>query len=162
MDKEPMTLHGYEKLSKEFEQLKNVERPAIIKEIEVAAEHGDFKENAEYHAAKEKQRFLDDQLNKMSDLLGRAQIVDPSTFAHDRVSFGSTVVVCDIDSDEEFKYTIVGGVESNPERGYISFGSPLAKQLMGKEEGDEVQAKLPGGSKTFEIIEVLYEPITFN
>ncbi|MDH5464351.1 MAG: transcription elongation factor GreA [Thiovulaceae bacterium] len=162
MDKEPMTEHGYEKLSKDFEYLKNTERPAIVKEIEVAAEHGDFKENAEYHAAKEKQRLIDEQLNTMSDILGKAQIIDPSTLAHDRISFGSTVELCDLNTDEEVKYTIVGGVESAPDIGLISFHSPLAKQLLGKEEGDEVRAQLPGGTKEFEIVSVNYEEITFE
>ncbi len=162
MDKEPMTATGYEKLSKQFEYLKNSERPQIVKEIEIAAEHGDFKENAEYHAAKEKQRLIDEQLNTLSDILGKAQIIDPSTLTHERVSFGSTVELCDLDTDETFVYTIVGGVESDPDRGLISFHSPLAKQLLGKEEGDEFKAKLPGGEKEFEIISVGYKEIDFE
>ncbi len=162
MDKEPMTARGYEKLSKQFEYMKNTERPQIVKEIEIAAEHGDFKENAEYHAAKEKQRLIDEQLNNLSDILGKAQIIDPSTLAHERVSFGSCVELCDLETDEEFTYFIVGGPESIPDKGLISFHSPLAKQLMGKEEGDEVKAKLPGGVKEFEILSVSYKEIPFE
>lgn len=162
MEKEPMTAMGYEKLSKQFEYLKNTERPEIVREIEVAAEHGDFKENAEYHAAKEKQRLLDEQLNKIGDILGIAQIIDPSILAHERVSFGSTVELCDLDTDEEFTYVIVGGPESAPDRGLISFHSPLAKQLMGKVEGDEIVARLPGGTKEYEILSVGYKEINFE
>jgi len=160
--KEPMTKFGYEKLSAEMNYLKNTERPEIVKEIEVALEHGDLKENAEYHAAKEKQRLIDARLNELSDLLGSAQIVDPSELQHARVSFGSTVVLCDMDTDEEITYTIVGGCESNPDVGLISFNSPLAKQILGKEEGDELKAKLPGGVKEFEVLEVKYQEIVFD
>lgn len=162
MQKEPMTKHGYEKLTSELNHLKNVERPAIIKEIEIAKEHGDLKENAEYHAAKEKQRFIDARLNELSDLLGRVHLIEPETLPHERVSFGSTVLLCDMDTDEELSYTIVGSTESNPDRGLISFHSPLAKQLLGKEEGDEVVASLPGGEKEYEVIEVTYKEIVFD
>lgn len=157
-----MTAQGYEKLSKEFEYLKNTERPKIVVEIEVAAEHGDFKENAEYHAAKEKQRLMDEQLNRMSDMLGVAQIIDPSTLTHERVSFGSCVELCDLDTDETFEYIIVGGPEAIPDKGLISFHSPLAKQLLGKEEGDEVRAQLPGGVREFEVVSVSYKEIKFE
>ncbi len=157
-----MTKFGYEKLSAEMNHLKNVERPEVVKEIEVALEHGDLKENAEYHAAKEKQRLIDARLNELSDLLGSAQIVDPSELQHARISFGSTVVLCDTDTDDEVTYTIVGGCESNPDVGLISFNSPLAKQLLGKEEGDEIKAKLPGGIKEFEVLEVKYQEIVFD
>ena len=160
--KEPMTAYGYEKLSFELNDLKNRELPEIVKEIEVALEHGDLKENAEYHAAKEKQRLVDLRLVELADVLGFAQIVDPSALEHARISFGSTVVLCDVDTDSEITYTIVGGCESNPENGLISFNSPLAKQLLGKEEGDEFKAKLPGGVKEFEVLEVKYQEIVFE
>lgn len=160
--KEPMTKYGYEKLSNEFNRLKKVERPAIVIEIEKAMEYGDLKENAEYHAAKDKQRFIDSRLNEISSMLSNAQIVDPSELQHTRVSFGSTIVLVDMDSDEEREYTIVGGCESNPESGLISFNSPLAKQLLGKEEGDEVSVDLPGGTKDFEVVEVKYKEIVFD
>ena len=160
--KEPMTKFGYEKLSAELNDLKNRELPEIVKEIEVALEHGDLKENAEYHAAKEKQRLVDLRLAELSKILTSAQIVDPSVLQHARVSFGSTVVLFDVALDKEITYTIVGGCESNPEMGLISFNSPLAKQLLGKEEGDEFKATLPGGVKEFELLEVKYQEIVFD
>jgi len=160
--KEPMTKFGFEKLSTELNDLKNRELPEIVKEIEVALEHGDLKENAEYHAAKEKQRLVDLRLAELANILGAAQIVDPSVLEHARISFGSTVVLCDMDTDDEITYTIVGGCESNPDEGLISFNSPLAKQLLGKEEGDEFKARLPGGEKEFEVLEVKYQEIVFD
>ena len=144
---EPMTLFGYNKLQAEVKDLKQVKRPQTVKDIEEALEHGDLKENAEYHAAKEQQRIIDGRLADLAELIGNSKIVDPSELEHARISFGSTVVMTDMDTDEELTYTIVGGCESNPDMGLISFGSPLAKQLLGKEEGDEVKVRLPGGEK---------------
>jgi len=159
---EPMTLFGYERLQAEVKELKEVARPAVVKAIEEALEHGDLKENAEYHAAKEAQKNIDNRLAELQDILGNSQIVDPSELEHSKVSFGSTVVMTDLDTDEEVTYTIVGGCESNPDIGLISFNSPLAKQLLGKEEGDEVKVRLPGGEKEFEIDEVKYQEIVFD
>ncbi len=159
---EPMTLFGYEKLQAEVKDLKMVKRPQTVKDIEEALEHGDLKENAEYHAAKEQQRLIDGRLVELSELIGSAKIVDPTELEHTRVSFGSTVVVCDLDTDEEKTYVIVGGCESNPDIGLISFSSPLAKQLLGKEEGDEFKVRLPGGEKELEILEVKYQEIIFE
>lgn len=159
---EPMTLFGYNKLQAEVKDLKEVKRPRCVKDIEEALEHGDLKENAEYHAAKEMQKNIDNRLAELQEIIGNSQIVDPSELAHSKVSFGSTVVMTDLDSDEEVTYTIVGGCESNPDMGLISFGSPLAKQLLGCEEGDEVKVTLPGGQKEFEIEEVKYQDIVFE
>ena len=159
---EPMTIYGYEKLQAEVKDLKEVKRPDVIKAIEEALEHGDLKENAEYHAAKEQQKNIDNRLAELQEILGNAQIVDPSELTHAKVSFGSTVVMTDMDTDEEVTYTIVGGAESNPDAGLISFNSPLAKQLLGREEGDEVVVQLPGGKKEFEIDEVKYQEIIFD
>ncbi|MEA2110483.1 MAG: transcription elongation factor GreA [Campylobacterota bacterium] len=159
---EPMTKFGFERLTNELNRIKTIDRPGVVKAIEEAVEQGDLKENAEYHAAKEQQGSLDDRLNDLTDIIGRAQIVDPSELEHARVSFGSTVVLCNLDTDEEVTYTIVGGCESNPENGLISFHAPLAKQLLGKEEGDDFKAKLPGGQKEFEILEVKYQEIVFD
>ena len=159
---EPMTIYGYEKLQAEVKDLKEVKRPGVVKAIEEALEHGDLKENAEYHAAKEQQKNIDNRLAELQDILGNAQIVDPSELAHSKVSFGSTVVMTDMDTDVEVTYTIVGGCESNPDNGLISFNSPLAKQLLGHEEGDEVKMRLPGGEKEFEIDEVKYQEIVFD
>lgn len=161
MDKEPMTQHGYEKLYNELKHLKEVERPNIVEEIDVARSHGDLKENAEYHAAKEKQVFIESRIGELSDLIQKAQIIDPSNLEHKRVSFGSTVKVMDLDSEDEFEYTLVGRVESNPDRGLISYNSPLAKQLVGKEPEDEVTVRLPGGEKDLEILAVYYKEIHF-
>lgn len=159
---EPMTLFGYEKLQAEVKDLKTVKRPQVVKDIEEALEHGDLKENAEYHAAKETQRYIDNRLAELSEILGNSQIVDPSELAHTKVSFGSTVVMTDLSTDEVVTYTIVGGCESNPDMGLISFASPLAKQLLGHEEGDEVRCRLPNGVKEYEIDEVKYQEIVFE
>lgn len=159
---EPMTLFGYNKLQAEVKNLKSVKRPAVVKAIEEALEHGDLKENAEYHAAKEQQKQIDNRLQELSDIIGSAKIVDPTDLEHAKVSFGSTVVLSDVNTDEEFTYTIVGGCESNPDMGLLSFNSPLAKQLLGREEGDEVKVQLPNGTKEFEIVEVRYQEIVFE
>ena len=159
---EPMTLFGYKKLQSELKELKDFRRPQVIKAIEEALEHGDLKENAEYHAAKEEQKLIDKRLGEIGDLIANSKIVDPSEIEHTRVSFGSTILLCDLDSDEEVTYTIVGGCESNPDIGLISFSSPLARQLMGKEEGDEVKVRLPGGEREFEVVEIKYQEIVFE
>jgi transcription elongation factor GreA len=159
---EPMTLFGYKKLQAEVKDLKEVKRPRTIKDIEEALEHGDLKENAEYHAAKEQQRLIDGRLEELATLISSASIVDPSELEHARISFGSTVVLTDLATDEEVTYTIVGGCESNPDIGLISFASPLAKQLLGLEEGDQVKVKLPNAEKKFEIEEVKYQEIVFE
>jgi len=154
---EPMTLFGYNKLQAEVKDLKEVQRPGVVKAIEEALEHGDLKENSEYHAAKEQQRWIDGRLDELSGIIGNAQIVDPSELKHSKISFGSTIVMTDIDTDEELTYS-----ESNPDVGLLSFYSPLAKQLLGHEEGDEVKVHLPGGEKEFEIDEVKYKEIVFD
>lgn len=159
---EPMTKYGYEKLQAELNHLKLVERPQTVKDIEEALEHGDLKENAEYHAAKEKQRLIDTRMIELAEIISNAQIVDPSQLEHSKVSFGSTVTLSDMNSGEEKTYTIVGGCESNPDLGLISFNSPLAKQLLGREEGDDVKVTLPGGIKEFEIESVTYKEIVFE
>ncbi len=156
MQKEPMLQATYEKLSQELERLKNEERPKIARIIDEARELGDLKENAEYHAAKERQGLMEARITELTDLLGRAQVIDPSKLAHERVSFGSTVCLSCQDTGEEVTYTIVGGQESCPEKGLISFHSPLARALMGKEEGDEVELTLPTGKKAYDIEEISY------
>ncbi len=152
----------YVKLSEELEQLKSVERGVIAKIIDEARELGDLKENAEYHAAKDKQGLMEARIAELTDVVGRAQVVDPSTLAHTRISFGSTVLLIDQATDEEIKYTIVGSQESNPTHGLISIQSPMARALMGKEEGDEVEVVLPSGKKMYDIEEVLYEEIIID
>ena len=159
MDKEPMTLAGYNKITGDLEFLKKTERPETVIALDEARQLGDLKENAEYHSAKEKLKLIDVQIAELSNTISKAVIVDPSSLPHDRVSFGSTINLVDVETDDEFTYTIVGGVESNVEKGLISFNSPLAKQLMGKVEGDEFIATLPGGTKTFEILKVYYKEL---
>lgn len=159
MQKEPMLRATYEKLLLELDQLKNEERGKIAKIIDEARELGDLKENAEYHAAKDRQGLMEARISELGDLVGRAQVVDPSTLAHERVSFGSRVTLIDSDTDEELVYTIVGGQESNPDKGLISIQSPLARELMGKEEGDEISIQLPSGKKQYDIEEVSYQDI---
>jgi len=145
MDKEPMTIAGYNKITGDLDFLKKTERPETVIALDEARQLGDLKENAEYHSAKDKLALIDSQIAELNAVISKAVIIDPSTLPHDKVSFGSTVSLVDVNTDEEFTYTVVGGVESNAEKGMISFNSPLAKQLMGKEEGDEIRATLPGG-----------------
>ncbi len=159
MEKEPMTNKGYEKITKELEFLKTHERPKTVIELDEARQLGDLKENAEYHAAKEKLKLIDVNIAQLGATISKAVIIDPSSLPHDKVSFGSTVQLLDTKTEEEFTYSIVGGIESNADLGFISFNSPLAKQLLGKEEGDEVVAKLPGGVKNFEVLEVYYKEL---
>ncbi|MDY0321916.1 MAG: transcription elongation factor GreA [Arcobacteraceae bacterium] len=157
MDKEPMTKQGYESITGELNHLKSVERPATLIAIEEARQLGDLKENAEYHAAREKLKIIDAKIAELNDTITKAIIIDPATLPHDRVSFGSTIDLVDVESGEEITYTIVGSTESDPANGLISFNSPLAKQLLGKMEGDELKATLPGGIKEFEIERVYYK-----
>ena len=152
----------YKKLSEELEQLKTHERGIIAKIIDEARELGDLKENAEYHAAKDKQGLMEARIAELTDIVGRAQVVDPSTLAHVRISFGSTVQLTDQHTDEEITYTIVGGQESNPTKGLISIQSPMARALLGKEEGDEVTLTLPAGKKVYDVEEVSYIAIVID
>ncbi len=152
----------YNKLSEELEQLKSVERGVIAQIIDEARAQGDLKENAEYHAAKDKQGLMEARISDLTDVVGRAQVVDPSTLAHTRVSFGSTVQLTDQNTEEEISYTIVGGQESKPAKGLISIQSPMARILIGKEEGDEVSLTLPTGKKTYDIEEVSYVEIVLD
>jgi transcription elongation factor GreA len=159
---EPMTKYGHEKLKAELNDLNKVQRPETVEEIDIARSHGDLKENAEYHAAREKLRFIEGRIGELGELLINSQLVDPATYSHDKVRFGSTVKLEDVDSGEELTYAIVGRTESNPDIGLISFHTPLARGLMGKEEGDEVEITLPSGKKEFEILEVSYKEIRFE
>ena len=149
----------FTRLSTELEQLKTVERGKIAHVIDVARELGDLKENAEYHAAKDKQGLMEARILDLTDLVGRAQVIDPATLPHVRVSFGSTVELLDQEDDSEVTYALVGSQESNPDKGLISIGSPMASALLGKEEGDEVEIALPLGKKTFDIESVSYVEI---
>jgi len=152
----------YVKLSEELEQLKTTERGVIAAVIDEARAQGDLKENAEYHAAKDEQGLMEARIAELTDVVGRAQVIDPSTLAHERISFGSTVELIDQNTDEEVVYTIVGGQESNPSKGFISIKSPMARALMGKEEGEEVELMLPAGKKIYDIEEVSYVEINLD
>jgi transcription elongation factor GreA len=152
----------YVKLSEELEHLKTNERGIIAAVIDEARAQGDLKENAEYHAAKDEQGLMEARIVELTDVVGRAQVIDPSTLAHARISFGSTVELIDQDTDEEITYTIVGGQESNPSKGLISILSPMARVLLGKEEGDEVELALPSGKKSYDIEEVSYVEINLD
>jgi len=162
VQKEPMLKITYTKLSKELEQLKSVERNAIAEVIDEARAQGDLKENAEYHAAKEKQGLMEARIAELTDIVGRAQVVEPANSAHTRVSFGSTVDITNQDTEEEITYTIVGGQESNPNKGLISIQSPMSRVLIGKEEGDEIELTLPTGKKKFDIEAVYYKEIVLD
>src|SRR5437016_11444719 len=148
----PMTRPGYEKLKDELEHLKRVERHAITKAIAEARAHGDLSENAEYHAAREKQSFIEGRIAELEAKVGNAEVIDPPT-AGDRVTFASTVLLED-ESGKEIRYQIVGSDETEPARGRISILSPLARTLIGQNVGDRVTAQLPAGKKTFDIVRV--------
>lgn len=156
MEKFPLTKVGFERLEAELKDLKAVQRPNIIAAISEARSHGDLSENAEYSAAKEKQSFIEGRIQDLEAVLSRAQIIDASTVKSDVIRFGATVLVADEDTDVEKEYQIVGDYEADIERNKISVSSPLAKALIGKEEGDTAQYTAPGGSKSFEILEVRY------
>jgi len=147
-----MTRAGYEKLRQELDRLKRVERPAITKAIAEARAHGDLSENAEYHAAREKQSFLEGRLAELEAKVGNAEVIDPPR-SGDRITFGSTVRLED-QSGKEFRYQIVGSDEAEPANGRISILSPLARTLIGKRVGETVTAQLPGGKKTFDVLQV--------
>ncbi len=147
----PMTREGHNRLKEELDRLKRVERPAITRAIAEARAHGDLSENAEYHAAREKQSFVEARINDLESKVGSAEVIEPPT-SGDRVTFGSTVRVED-QSGKESRYQIVGPEESDPASGRLSIMAPLARALIGKKVGDTVTAQLPGGTKTFEILE---------
>jgi transcription elongation factor GreA len=152
-----MTPRGYEALKQELHRLKTVERPANVKDIEEAIAHGDLSENAEYHAAKEKQAHIAGRIAMLDDKIARAQVIESSGQAADRVRFGATVVLSDVENDEEVSYTIVGEDEADAKQGMISVTSPVARALMSKEVGDEVSVKVPKGVRELEILEIRFE-----
>jgi transcription elongation factor GreA len=156
MDKVPMTAEGYRKIEEEIRHLKTVERPAIIAQIAEARTHGDLSENAEYHAAKERQGFIEGRLMELDDLMSRAQVIDTSKLSGDQIKFGATVTVIDEDTEEKAVYQIVGEFEADVKKGRISISSPIARALIGKEQGDTVEVNTPGGGRSYEIVKVKY------
>jgi transcription elongation factor GreA len=157
--KEPISVEGYDLLIEEFKFLLEVEKPKTAQEKLVAAAQGDRSENADYHAAKEKLRFIDKRLFYLNSMIEKSQIIDPSLTPHAKIRFGSSVKLINIDTDEEEIYTICGVLEAEPENGLISIHSPLAKALLGKEAGDEFVLKLPNGKKEYEIEDIFYKNI---
>ncbi len=151
-----MTAEGYQALDAELKRLKTVERPTIIAAIAEARGHGDLSENAEYHAAKERQSFIESKVAEIEDKIARAQIIDVSKLSGKQVKFGATVQILDEDSGEKSKYKIVGEDESDVSKGKISITSPIARALIGKEEGDVVEVMAPGGAKSYEIVKVKF------
>ncbi|MBT2970554.1 MAG: transcription elongation factor GreA [gamma proteobacterium symbiont of Ctena orbiculata] len=158
MSKVPLTAKGAAKLREELQQLKTIERPKVIKAIAEARAHGDLKENAEYHAAREQQSFVEGRIKDIEGKLSHAQIIDVTQLdAGGKVVFGATVVVLELDNDEEFTYQIVGDDEADIKHGLVSISSPIARALIGKQEGDDVFLETPGGPREFEILEIRYE-----
>ncbi|GJM06575.1 MAG: transcription elongation factor GreA [marine bacterium B5-7] len=157
MERIPLTVYGAEKLKDELEHRKRVERPAIIKAIAEAREHGDLKENAEYHAAREQQSFAEGRIQDLEGKLSLAQVIDVTKMENNgRVIFGATVHLIRLDDDAEVKYQIVGADEASVEHNKISYQSPIARGLIGKEEGESVNIQAPGGEVAYEIAEVEY------
>ncbi len=156
-DRVPMTPAGHAQLDAELKELKSVERPGIVREIEEARAHGDLSENAEYHAAKEKQGLIEGRISLLEDRLARAQVIDPRGQSPDAVRFGATVVLTDVETDEEVRYTIVGDDEADASSGRISLSSPVARALIGRGVDDEVRVAVPRGTREFEIVEIRYE-----
>lgn len=151
-----MTAPGYARLDTELRHLKSVERPAIIRAISEARDHGDLSENAEYHAAKERQGYIEGRVKELEDKLSRAEVIDVASLTGDRVKFGATVKLEDEDSGETLTYQIVGADESDIRTGRLSITSPLARALIGKSEGDAVDVTTPGGPRTYEVVSVSF------
>ena len=154
MDKVPMTAAGFQRLQEDLKHLKGTERPAIIRAIAEAREHGDLSENAEYHAARERQSFIEGQIGEIEDRISRAEVIDASKLTGNTVKFGATVTLVDEDTDEEATYQLVGEFEADINAGRLSITSPLARALIGKTVGDNIEVTTPGGSKAYEILKI--------
>ena len=158
MSRAPLTSKGAQRLRSELEQLKSVQRPAVINAISEARAHGDLKENAEYHAAREQQGFIEGRIKQLEAELSHAQVIDISTLnAGSRVVFGATVTLADVETEDEKRYQIVGDLEADIKLGLIAMSSPIARALIGKHEGDVVEIDAPAGRREFELIQVAYE-----
>jgi len=157
MQRVPITLQGFERLQEELKTLKSEERPAVIRAIAAAREHGDLSENAEYHAARERQSFIEGRIAELEDKISRAEVIDPSKLSGEVAKFGATVTLADCDTDEEKTYQLVGETESDISSGLLSIASPLARALIGKGVGDVVEVVTPGGQKDYEVVTVQYK-----
>ncbi len=156
-DRVPMTARGYEQIKQDLKQLRSVDRPKNVEDIEEAIAHGDLSENAEYHAAKERQGHLEARISLLDDRIARAQVIDPSSQDTDQVRFGCTVRLQDVETGEEVRYTIVGEDESDASQGRISVTSPVGRALVGKAVDDSVEVKVPKGTREFDVLEILIE-----
>ncbi len=156
MKRIPMTPAGYKALEDEVSHLKGVERPSVIKMIAEARMHGDLSENAEYHAAKERQAFIEGRVMELDDKLSRAEVIDVSQLSGKTVKFGATVTLADEDTDTRVKYQIVGDMEADAKNGKISISSPIARALIGKSAGDSAEVMAPGGARSYEILKVQF------
>ena len=150
----PMSRAGYKNLREELERLKKKDRPDVVRAIEIARAHGDLSENAEYHAAKERQGMIEGRMLELKDKLGRAEVIDCSKVSCDRAVFGTIVTLADMDTDEEVSYQLLGPEEADVKKGSISVLSPLGRSIIGKTVGDEVLAKTPGGTREFELLDI--------
>ena len=155
MEKIPLTAKGFAKLDAELRKLKSVERPAVIAAIAEAREHGDLSENAEYHAARERQSFVEGRIRELDTIIGRSEVIDPSRFSG-AVKFGATVAILDEDTEQEKTFQIVGEQEADIEQGLLNLKSPLARALIGKGPGDSVEVPTPGGIRSYEILSVSF------
>ena len=156
MEKVPMTPGGYNRIEEDLKRLKYVERPAVIQAISEARQHGDLSENAEYHAAKERQGWIEGQILELEDKFSRAEVIDITKLAGDTVKFGATVILIDEDTEQKKTWQIVGDYEADVKSGKISISSPIARAIIGKKKGDSVEVSAPGGSKTYEINKVQF------
>jgi transcription elongation factor GreA len=154
MDKVPMTAAGFQRLQDDLKHLKGSERPAIIRAIAEAREHGDLSENAEYHAARERQSFIEGQIGEIEDRISRAEVIVASNLSGNTVKFGATITLVDEDTDEEVTYQLVGEFEADINAGLLSITSPLARALIAKTVGDNIEVTTPGGSKAYEILKI--------
>src|SRR5580698_6428159 len=152
MEKNPITPEGAAKLREELNQLRSVERPRVIQMIATAREHGDLKENAEYHAARDKQSFIEGRVKDIENKLALAEVIDPAKLSGSRIAFGATVKLSNTQTDEEVVYRIMGADEADLGQGSISVTSPLARSLLGREVGDEVKVRMPGGERIYEVL----------
>jgi transcription elongation factor GreA len=157
MEKNPITPEGFARLRDELHNLRSVERPAVIQAIATAREHGDLKENAEYHAARDKQSFIEGRVKELEHKIALAEVIDPAKMSGDRVAFGARVKLSNVETEEEVMYRILGADESDLKAGTIGVTSPLARSLIGKEVGDEVKMRMPGGERTYEILEISFK-----
>ncbi|WP_457574614.1 transcription elongation factor GreA [Desulfolithobacter sp.] len=155
----PMSKTGHQRLREELDRLERVDRHEVVKAIEIARAHGDLSENAEYHAAKERQGMIEGRIMELKDKLGRAEVIDCSQVSCDKAVFGTVVTLMDMDTDEEVTYQLLGPEEADVKKGSISVLSPLGRSILGKEIGDEVVTKTPGGVREFEVVDIKPSPV---